>query len=90
MRRSAGEHGEDHITQRRTSFAELSRLPELRVQQVAGDPANELQQHLQRAAEQGDGEQWSILLTRKFHFTTERRTAMYFTDEGLLPAIRAP
>jgi hypothetical protein len=51
----------DLYAQRGTYFAGLSLLPELRVQQVAGDTANELQQQMQRAAEKGDLEQLNRL-----------------------------
>jgi len=51
----------DLYAQRRTYFAELSLSPELRIQQVAGDTANELQQRMQRAAEKGDLEQLNRL-----------------------------
>ena len=51
----------DLYSQRRTHFAELSLSPELRIQQVAGDTANELQQRMQRAAEKGDLEQLNQL-----------------------------
>jgi hypothetical protein len=51
----------DLYAQRRTYFAELSLSPELRVQEVAGDTANELQQQMQRAAAKGDLEQLNRL-----------------------------
>jgi hypothetical protein len=51
----------DLYAQRRTYFVELSLLPELRVQQVAGDTANKLHQQMQRAAEKGDLEQLNRL-----------------------------
>jgi hypothetical protein len=51
----------DLYGQRRTYFAGLSLLPELHVQEVAGDTANELQRQMQRAAEKGDLEQLNRL-----------------------------
>jgi hypothetical protein len=51
----------DLYEQRRTYFAGISLSSELRIQQVAGDTANDLQQRMQRAAEKGDLEELNRL-----------------------------